>query len=139
MSTITVTNIKATGETASRAVSGVAAAWVNFNGTGTVAIRDSQGVSGLVDNGAGDYTINFTNNFDNASNYIMTGAVNQEPSPSRGIAGLCVSVADVASGAIQNKAVGSISVRHAIGSNSANNGGLFDTEVGFALFHGDLA
>ena len=35
MSTLKVTNIQATGETASRAVSGVAAAWVNFNGTGT--------------------------------------------------------------------------------------------------------
>jgi hypothetical protein len=66
MSTLTVTNIKATGETASRAVSGVAAAWVNFNGTGTVAIRDSNGnVSGLVDNGAGDYTANLTNSMAN--------------------------------------------------------------------------
>ena len=32
MSTLKVTNIQATGETASRAVSGVAAAWVNFDG-----------------------------------------------------------------------------------------------------------
>ena len=69
MSTLTVTNIKATGETASRAVSGVAAAWVNFNGTGTIAIRDSQGASGLVDNGTGDYTVNYSNNF-SAVDYI---------------------------------------------------------------------
>ena len=34
-------------------------AWVNFNGTGTVAIRDSYNVSSITDNGAGDYTINF--------------------------------------------------------------------------------
>ena len=73
MSTITVTNIQATGETASRAVSGVAAAWVNFNGTGTIAIRDSQGVSGLVDNGTGDYTVNFSSNMGNA-NYCSTSA-----------------------------------------------------------------
>jgi|DEB0MinimDraft_6_1074348.scaffolds.fasta_scaffold136010_1 hypothetical protein len=72
MSTITVTNIQATGETASRAVSGVAAAWVNFNGTGTIAIRDSQGVSGLVDNGSGDYTVNFSNNMGN-TNYAWSG------------------------------------------------------------------
>ena len=35
-------------------------AWVNFNGTGTVAIRASGGVSSVTDNGAGDYTINFS-------------------------------------------------------------------------------
>ena len=34
-------------------------AWVNFNGTGTVAIRASGNVSSITDNGAGDYTINF--------------------------------------------------------------------------------
>lgn len=37
-----------------------ARAWVNFNGTGTVAIRASGNVSSITDNGAGDYTINFT-------------------------------------------------------------------------------
>lgn len=36
-------------------------AWVNFNGTGTVAIRASGNVSSLVDNGTGNYSINFTN------------------------------------------------------------------------------
>jgi hypothetical protein len=36
-------------------------AWVNFNGTGTVAIRASFNVSSVTDNGTGDYTINFTN------------------------------------------------------------------------------
>jgi hypothetical protein len=35
-------------------------AWVNFNGTGTVAIRASGNVSSITDNGTGDYTINFT-------------------------------------------------------------------------------
>ena len=36
-------------------------AWVNFNGTGTVAIRDSYNVSSITDNGTGDYDVNFTN------------------------------------------------------------------------------
>jgi len=36
-------------------------AWVNFNGTGTVAIRASFNVSSITDNGTGDYTVNFTN------------------------------------------------------------------------------
>jgi hypothetical protein len=36
-----------------------ALAWVNFNGTGTVAIRSSYNVSSITDNGTGDYTVNF--------------------------------------------------------------------------------
>jgi hypothetical protein len=35
-------------------------AWVNFNGTGTVAIRASGNVSSITDNGVGQYTVNFT-------------------------------------------------------------------------------
>jgi uncharacterized protein (AIM24 family) len=36
-------------------------AWVNFNGTGTVAIRSSGNVTSITDNGSADYTVNFTN------------------------------------------------------------------------------
>ena len=36
-------------------------AWVNFNGTGTVAIRASGNVSSITDGGVGIYTVNFTN------------------------------------------------------------------------------
>ena len=78
MSTLTVTNIKATGETASRAVSGVAAAWVNFNGTGTIAARDSFNVSSLVDTALGDYKINYSSVF-NADNYAATLGVYHVP------------------------------------------------------------
>jgi len=35
-------------------------AWVNFNGQGTVAIRDSGNVSSITDNGTGNFTVNFT-------------------------------------------------------------------------------
>lgn len=35
--------------------------WVDFNGTGTVAIRGSGNVSSITDNNTGDYTVNFTN------------------------------------------------------------------------------
>lgn len=37
-----------------------ARAWVNFNGTGTVAIRASGNVSSITDNGVGQYTVNLT-------------------------------------------------------------------------------
>jgi hypothetical protein len=49
-------------------------AWVNFNGTGTVAIRASFNVSSITDNGTGDYTINFTNALPDA-NYNAVGAL----------------------------------------------------------------
>lgn len=60
MSTLAVTDIRRTGETASRSTRGIAASWLNLNGTGTIAIRDSLNVSSVVDNGTGDYTENFT-------------------------------------------------------------------------------
>lgn len=41
-------------------VDGSAKAWVNFNGTGTVAIRAAFNVTSITDNGSGDYTVNFT-------------------------------------------------------------------------------
>jgi hypothetical protein len=46
-------------------------AWVNFNGTGTPAIRASFNVSSITDNGTGDYTVNFTNALADA-NYAWT-------------------------------------------------------------------
>jgi hypothetical protein len=51
-------------------------AWVNFDGTGTPAIRASGNVSSISDNGTGDYTINFTNALVDA-NYTatMTGSM----------------------------------------------------------------
>lgn len=47
-------------------------AWVNFNGTGTVAIRASYNVTSITDNGTGDYTANFTNAMPDA-NYSICG------------------------------------------------------------------
>ena len=47
-------------------------AWVNFNGTGTVAIRASGNVSSITDNGAGDYKVNFTTAMPDA-NYTLSG------------------------------------------------------------------
>ena len=47
-------------------------AWVNFNGTGTVAIRASGNVTSITDNGAGDYTVNFTTAMTDA-NYSVVG------------------------------------------------------------------
>ena len=73
MSTLTVTNIKATGETASREVSGIAGAWVNFDGTGTIAVRTSFNVSSLTDQSTGDYLVNLTNAFSAESAFVANG------------------------------------------------------------------
>ena len=48
-----------------------ALAWVNFNGTGTVAIRSSYNVSSITDGGTGAYVVNFTNALSDA-NYAVT-------------------------------------------------------------------
>ena len=50
-------------------------AWVNFNGTGTVAIQASGNVSSITDNGTGNYTVNFINAIPNA-NYSATIGIN---------------------------------------------------------------
>ena len=87
MSTITVTNIKATGETASRAVSGVAAAWIDYKGTSTNAIMDSSNMSSVTDNGTGDYTMTFSNAMATAEYCITDGTYRSSGSNSPGITG----------------------------------------------------
>ena len=46
-------------------------AWVNFNGTGTVAIRASGNVTSITDNGTGDYTVNFTTAMPDANYAVL--------------------------------------------------------------------
>ncbi len=49
-----------------------ARAWVNFDGTGAVAIRSNFNVNSITDNGTGNYTVNFTNALSDA-NYVCFG------------------------------------------------------------------
>ena len=74
MSTIKVNNLQnasgGSNSTPEEIEQGRAKAWVNFDGTGTIAIRDSFNVSSLTDNNTGDYTVNFTNSFGN-TNYCF--------------------------------------------------------------------
>jgi len=48
-------------------------AWVNFNGTGSVSVRDSGNVSSVSDNGTGEFIVNFSSSFAN-TNYVFAGA-----------------------------------------------------------------
>ncbi len=79
MSTIKVENIRIASEAVSRPVTGVAAAWVNFNGTGTVAIRDSLNIGSITDNGTGAYVENLTSAMSN-SGWTLEVSANNLPS-----------------------------------------------------------
>ena len=55
-------------------VNGSAKAWVNFNGSGTVAIRKSHNTSSITDSGTGQYVININSAMDSADYVInITG------------------------------------------------------------------
>ena len=99
-----------------------AKAWVNFNGTGTIAERDSFNVSSLTDNGTGDYTVNFSNAFGAADYTKSTHASNP------------------ASGASYGEYLGATptvsAVRYGYQSNLTNNTDYSEVST---VAHGDLA
>lgn len=72
MSTLRVNTLQNAAGTGQPAMSGAAKAWVNFNGTGTVAIRAAFNVTSITDNGTGDYTVNFTTALQDAD-YVVVG------------------------------------------------------------------
>lgn len=73
-----------------------ALAWVNFDGTGTVAIRSSYNVSSITDNGTGDYTVNFTTALSDI-NYSVTANCSDTGT----YGGLTVNVNSTASNTVQ--------------------------------------
>jgi hypothetical protein len=95
MSTLRVTNVQDTAGanslTTAQIYNGASKAWVNFNGTGTVAIRASFNVTSITDNATGNYTVNFTTALADA-NYtallISVGAGTNEMSRIVGIKGV---------------------------------------------------
>ena len=56
-------------------------AWVNFNGTGTVAIRASGNVSSITDNGVGRYRVNFVTSFSDGNYAVSFTSGNFENAP----------------------------------------------------------
>tara|TARA_E500000305_G_C3891510_1_gene174442 strand:- start:96 stop:509 length:414 start_codon:yes stop_codon:yes gene_type:complete len=49
------------------AVEGLAKAWINFNGAGTIATRDSFNAASIADNGTGQYTVTYSSAMGNTS------------------------------------------------------------------------
>ncbi len=97
-----------------------AKAWVNFNGTGTVAIRESGNVSGITDNGVGDYVINFTNAMVDG-NYFVGGSAGGNQDTTRGFVGMMSVYTATAPTASACR------VAFGLGSNTVGNGQLYDS------------
>ena len=106
------------GGTTRSLVRGTAASWANLDGTGTIALRDSENVSSVVDNGTGDYTFNLSNAAANV-NYVSHLSTEQALSFFYLVSGRTVS---------------------AVRSGSANLGGspTDSDNINFSI-HGDLA
>jgi len=60
-------------------------AWVNFNGTGTVAISAALNMASITDNGTGDYTLNFTAAMPDASYAVLAGCTTSAGTNGTGI------------------------------------------------------
>ena len=82
MSTLKVNTIQdssgSNASTTEQINQGRAKAWVNFNGTGTVAIRDNFNVSSITDSGTGVYTANFSSAMSNANYASVVSTGNED-------------------------------------------------------------
>ena len=75
MSTLEVSNLNDGTKTVATTnlTNGSAKAWVNFDGTGTIAIRTSFNVTSLTNQATGDYLVNLTNAFSDESGFVAMG------------------------------------------------------------------
>ena len=84
MSTLRCTNLQDTSGgnslTTAQIYNGAAKAWVNFNGTSTVAIRAQFNVSSITDNGVGSYTVNYSSALTDANYVCVVAASNANDS-----------------------------------------------------------
>ena len=53
---------------------GLCKVWINMDGTGTIAIKDSLNVSGITDNATGQYRVAYTNNMSDSEYALTQGA-----------------------------------------------------------------
>ena len=123
-----VNAVTVTGENGSTQTSlqqGLAKAWNNFNGTGTVAIRESFNVSSLTDNATAEQSSNLTNSMSNA-NYAGGGM-------SSGVAG--TAYANLSRSLFYSTTASVFST----GTTYTSNGGSYDIEFNLFAIHGDLA
>jgi hypothetical protein len=101
-------------------------AWVNFNGTGTVAIRGSGNVTSITDNGTGDYTINFTTAMPD-TNYGITAY-------SRSDSALTAYSYLITSNSADTKTTSALRISSRFTSSGSGSGVYDSSEVGIAIF-----
>lgn len=128
MSTINVSNITDGTDTVgtSYVLNGSAKAWVNFNGTGTIAIRESLNMSSLTDAGVGVYYNNLTSNMLTADYCTVMSASDAYPD-----IGNCIALlTDV--GAMTTARFGMVNINE-------NTSSYFDSSRVCTSANGDLA
>jgi hypothetical protein len=103
-----------------------ARAWVNFNGTGTVAIRASGNVSSITDNGAGNFTVNFSTSLSD-TNYSVVGWARSD-STSNGSFGF------VSAGSTDSKSTSSVQIKQGVQAGGTTYGLADSSEVNVAIF-----
>jgi hypothetical protein len=100
-------------------------AWVNFNGTGTVAIRASGNVTSITDNGAGDYSINFTTAMPDSNYNIVACTSDYNNDPNRGVMGAVLRT----SGSSGYPTTSNFKIYMRLGASSVSNGANWDEEI----------
>jgi len=111
---------------------GSAKAWTNFNGTGTIAHRDSFNCGSLTDQGTGEYDISFTSNMENA-NHCPTANTNANSAADN-----FSSAAFVVIGTSNSSMTGNSTSGTSLGS-FVSGSGYSDAILNFVSVHGDLA
>lgn len=99
-----------------------AAAWVYFNGTGTVAIGDDFNVSSITDHQAGYYTANFSNNMA-STNYCAVVSMHHQTNVTWSVS---TSIVTLGTGGV-------------LVSTAGNSSNLFDTPIVCVVVFGELA
>ena len=104
---------------------GLAKAWINLNGTGTISTNDSFNISSTSDDGTGDYTSTYTSAMSNA-NYTSMGANDT----------ITIDSSRPAITVPESQTTTTLGLRNAGGF---NNNTYYDIDPTMALVHGDLA
>ena len=105
-------------------------AWINLNGTSTIANRDSYNISGITDNGTGDYTETFTSSMSNA-NYSPACVVQDDQSDTTNMGGTAATIYRASTGL----ATGNCRIGTGVAGTSTRND---DTTLSI-IIAGDLA
>lgn len=104
-------------------------AWVNFNGSGTVAIRDSGNVSSITDNGVGDYTVNFTTAMPDVNYSVASSSISTNDARGGAFVGVkATTVSPTDLDAQQYLLTGSVRIGCARGATASSNGAAEDSD-----------